>query len=175
MRVHEAVSSLRAVRNYSVQEVPFEVIREIVNAARLSASSRNAQPWRFIVLRERENLRALSEMGHYAAHVSDASFCVMILTPDPERQLSAIFDAGQAAAFMQLSALEMGIGSCIVKLHEGTRGSDTFGYPRSFVLVYAIAFGFPKDGSEFKPFKKSRRPLSDLCFLEHWGVKISDF
>ena len=62
-------------------------------------------------MRDKSILKALSECGTWAGHLAGAALGVAILTPDPEGKFQIMFDAGQAAAFMQLSAWELGIGS----------------------------------------------------------------
>ena len=59
-----------AVRMYQDRTIHDEVIHRIVEAARLTPSSRNLQPWHFIVVRDREMLRRLGAMaptGPYTA------------------------------------------------------------------------------------------------------------
>ncbi len=70
MDVFEAVRTVLAVRNYQSSPIPESVIRRIVEAARLTASSINGQPWHFIVVRERDTLRQLGSLvssGRYTA------------------------------------------------------------------------------------------------------------
>src|SRR5579862_8062900 len=57
METFEAVRTMLAVRRYQDRPVPDEVVRRIVDAAHLSASSMNLQPWHFIVVQDKEMLR----------------------------------------------------------------------------------------------------------------------
>jgi nitroreductase len=170
--ISDAVNSLTASRHYSPEEVPLEIITEIVNAGRLAPSSRNSQPWRFLIIRDRERLHALSQIGMFATHLREASFCIAILTPDPEKNISIMFDAGQAAALMQLAALEHGVVSCPIKLHQGYLGAGILGYPEEYRLNYVLSFGYPQKGKGLKPVKKIRKPFSELVFLETWGESL---
>src|SRR5688500_2643523 len=105
LSVTEAVRAKRAVRAYSAEPVPEELIRAILNAGRRAQSSKNDQPWTFIVVTEREQLQRLSTAGTYASHMPSSAFTVVLVAPAAYE-----FDLGQAAAYLQLAAVEHGIG-----------------------------------------------------------------
>ena len=111
MNTIEAIKTKRAIRNFETKEIPEDTISDIVDAGRLSQSAKNSQPWNFIVIRNKERLLALSELGHFAGHIAGAAAAVAIVTPPAEERFSILFDAGQSAAYMQLAAWELGIGS----------------------------------------------------------------
>ena len=81
LSVSEAVRAKRAVRAYSAEPVPDEVIRAILNAGRRAQSSKNDQPWTFIVVTEREQLQRLSTAGTYTAHMPSSAFTVVLVAP----------------------------------------------------------------------------------------------
>ncbi|TMB70932.1 MAG: nitroreductase, partial [Chloroflexi bacterium] len=54
MEVFEAVRTVLAVRQYQDKPIPPEIMRRIVEAAHLSASSMNRQPWHFIAVDDRD-------------------------------------------------------------------------------------------------------------------------
>jgi len=67
MEVFEAVRTVLAVRAYRDTPVPPDIVRRIVEAGRLTASSMNRQPWHFIVVENRDTLRQLAlwrKLGH---------------------------------------------------------------------------------------------------------------
>ncbi len=170
MEVLEAIKNLRAVRRYSSKEVSNEVIANILDAGRQSQSSRNSQPWRFLVVREKETLKKLSQMGKFASHLAQASFGIAIVTPNPDENVSILFDAGQAAVYMQLSALDYGVGSCIVKLHEGHLAKSILELPDDYELNFVISFGYPANYEMLNSGKKTRKLLSEISYLEKWGL-----
>ena len=105
MNVLEAIRRKRAVRQYKEEPLSEEVVETILLAGRRAQSSKNSQPWSFIAIRDKETLVKLSQMGDFATHLPTAALAVAILTPDPAQRWSVMFDAGQAAAYMQLAAL----------------------------------------------------------------------
>ena len=72
------IKTKRAIRKFTSTPVPDEDIRKIVNAGRHAPSSMNDQPWRFIVLKERKNLKAVSECSGSAGHLATAAFGIVL-------------------------------------------------------------------------------------------------
>ena len=70
MDVLEAIRTKRAVRQFSNQKVSEEVISSIVNAGRLAQSSKNTQPWQFVVVRDADRLGKMATCGTYAGHLA---------------------------------------------------------------------------------------------------------
>ena len=120
MNVADAIRTKRAVREFLDKPLPEEIIRAILNAGRRSGSSKNEQTWRFIAIQDKSTLKSLSECGAWAGHLAGAALGVAILTPDPTTKFQTMFDAGQAAAYMQLAAWELGIGSCPASISTPT-------------------------------------------------------
>ena len=171
MNVAEAIRNKRAVREFSPLPLPDEVINHILFAGRRAQSSKNTQPWHFIAIRERQALQALSHMGTYAGHLSGAAMAIAILTPDPSRRWSILFDAGQAAAYMQLAAWELGVGSCLATIYEPQAARQLLGFPEDLHLNIAISFGYPADPATFtlRPRAGGRKPMSESVHFERWG------
>ena len=59
MNVSEAVRTKRATRQFAERAVPDAIIEQVVDAGRRAQSSKNTQPWHFIVVTERERLQHL--------------------------------------------------------------------------------------------------------------------
>ncbi len=170
MQVSEAIRMKRAVREFQDQPLPEEVITSILNAGRRAQSSKNTQPWSFIAILEKSILKTLSECGAYAGHLAGAALGVAILTPDPSERFSIMFDAGQAAAYMQLAAWELGVGSCLATIYEPETARNLLGFPENYHLHIALSFGYPVDQAYLTtpPQKGGRRSLDDLVHWEKW-------
>lgn len=170
MNVSDAIRLKRAVRNFQDKPLPNEVVHAILNAGRRSQSSKNTQAWRFIAIRDREILKALSQCGEWAGHIAGAALCVAILTPEPTEKFQTMFDAGQAAAFMQLAAWEMGVGSCPASLYEFDKTREILGFPAEWHLRIALSFGYALDEEKISaaPKKGGRMHLDEVVHWETW-------
>lgn len=170
MEVSEAIRMKRAVRQFKDQPLSQEAVSTILNAGRRAQSSKNTQPWRFIAVLEKTTLQALSECGAYASHLAGAALGVAILTGDPAERFSIMFDAGQAAAYMQLAAWELNIGSCLATIYDQEAARQVLGFPADLHLYIAISFGYPVDEAYLttSPQRGGRKSLGDIVHWEKW-------
>jgi nitroreductase len=170
MNVSEAIRTKRAVRKFTEEKLPEKVINTILNSGRRSQSSKNEQIWRFIAIQDKTILKALSECGEWAGHIAGAALAVAILTPEPTAKFQTMFDAGQAAAFMQLAAWEIGVGSCPASIYESEKARAILGFPEELHLRIVISFGYPLDKKKLDeaPKKGGRKELRDLVHWEKW-------
>ena len=170
MNVSEAIRTKRAVRKFSGQPLSAEAVRAILNAGRRSQSSKNTQAWQFIAIQDKTILKDLSTCGEWAGHLAGAALTVAILTPEPTEKFQTMFDAGQAAAFMQLAAWELGIGSCPASLYDFEQTRAILAFPVEWHLRIALSFGYPADEAKLSapPKKGGRRDLDEVVHWEKW-------
>ncbi|MDH5507109.1 MAG: nitroreductase family protein [Anaerolineae bacterium] len=170
MNVSEAIRTKRAIRKFNQDPLPNETIEAILNAGRRAQSAKNMQPWQFIAVREKSTLQTLSKLGHFAGHLAGAPLGIAILTLDPEQRFSILFDAGQAAAYMQLAAWEYGVGSCLATIYEPEAARQLLKFPQKWHLHVAISFGYPDEDELIPrpPRKKGRSSFADTVHWERW-------
>jgi nitroreductase len=170
MNVSDAIRLKRAVRKFQEKPLPDDVVHAILNAGRRSQSSKNNQAWQFIAIRDKAILKALSQCGEWAGHIAGAALCVAILTPEPTEKFQTMFDAGQAAAFMQLAAWELGVGSCPASIYEAEKARGILGYPSEWHLRIALSFGYALDEEKLSapPKKGGRASLEEVIHWEKW-------
>ena len=147
----------RAVRQFKDQPLSEDEVVQILRAGRRAQSSKNTQPWQFIAIQDKSIL-------------AGAALGVAILTPDPAERFSIMLDAGQAAAYMQLAAWELKIGSCLATIYDLDAARDLLGYPSEYHLYIAISFGYPVNEAYLTtpPQKGGRRPLEEIIHWERW-------
>ncbi len=169
MDTYQTIISLRAVRRFDPTR-PMEeaALHRILQAGRMSGSSKDSQPWWFIVVTDRETLRALSKTGDYAQHLIDATVAIAIVF-DPQFYRGE-FDSGRAAQNMMLAAWNDGIGSCLASMHRELDTKAALGVPDHLRLQHIISFGYPLPADQSSPVvkKRSRKPLSEMVMQEKW-------
>jgi nitroreductase len=170
VEVHEAIRTKRAVRNFAKTQLADQDLKAIVNAGRRAQSAKNRQAWHFVLIQERSTLSALSELGQYAGQLANAAVAIAILTPDPAERWSVMFDAGQAAAYMQLAAWELGIGSCPVTIYELDQARELLGFPEQLHLRAVLSLGYPADPADLSspPKPGGRKSLSEVMSYDRW-------
>jgi nitroreductase len=173
MNVYDAIRAKRAIRQFEARPLPDEVAHQILNAGRLSQSSKNTQPWQFIAVRDRATLEALGKTGAWAGHLAGAALGVAILSPDPDEKFQTMFDIGQAAAYMQLAAWELGVGSCLASIYEPEQARAILGFPQGWTLHIALSFGYPTAEAiaPRPPRANGRKPFDEVVHWEKWGAK----
>jgi nitroreductase len=170
MNVYEAIRSKRSLRQFSDRAIAEADLNRILNAGRLAGSSKNNQPWHFIVLRQRERLVALSQCGEWAGHLAGATVGVALVTGDWRERWPVAFDLGAAAQNMMLAAHELGIGSVMANIYEIERARDLLNLPPELMCFSAISFGYPANPADLTrpPKQGGRRPLADVVHWERW-------
>ncbi len=163
--VRELIEKRRAVRRFTAVPVADDVVRTILEAGRRAQSSKNTQPWQFVVVRDRATLEALSKTGTYAGHLAGAAFGVVLV--DTRGGEWGAFDLGQAAAQMQLVAAELGVGSCLANIYQPDDARHILGIPDDLRVFAALSFGYP--APDEKPARLGgRRVLDDSVHWEKW-------
>lgn len=168
MNVSEAIRTKRAVRHFTDQPLPDEAIRAILNAGRRAQSSKNTQPWHFVVVRDKDTLQQLADSGPFAKHLAGAALGIALVSPDPAERWSIPFDVGQAAAQMQLAAWELGIGSCVGAIYEQDKAKAILGIPAAQSFYAALSFGYPAPSEPRTPRASGRRAFDDVVRWEKW-------
>lgn len=170
MNISDAIRTKRAVRKFQDKPLPDEIVTAILNAGRRSQSSKNEQTRQFIAIQDRKILKALSECGQWAGHLAGAALAVAILTPSPTEKFQTMFDAGQAAAFMQLAAWELGVGSCPASIYDFERARQILDFPPEWHLRIALSFGYPLNEEKLSapPKKGGRRRLDEVTHWDKW-------
>jgi nitroreductase len=170
MNVSDAIRLKRAVRQFKAEPLPEVDILAILKAGRRAQSSKNTQPWHFIAITNKDILKALSECGQWAGHLAGAALGVAIVHPNPGEKFQTMFDIGQAAAYMQLAAWELGIGSCLASIYESDQARQVLGFPEELHLRIAMSFGYPQESDAISRPPKSggRHPLAELVHWDKW-------
>jgi nitroreductase len=172
METWRAIKTVRVVREFRDQTLADEHLERILNAGRRAGSSKNEQRWAFIVVRDREQLRALAEVGRYAGHLARASVAIALITPDEHgpRNNSVMWDLGRAAQNMVLAAWELGIGSVPATVYDRERTARLLGLPEGRRCDFLLSFGYPADASKLTAPNRAggRKPLAEVVHEERW-------
>jgi nitroreductase len=72
LTVAEAVRKRRSIRSFKPIPVPDEMILEMLEAARLAPSGSNSQPWRFVVVTDPQEKKALRQLCFNQAFIEEA-------------------------------------------------------------------------------------------------------
>ena len=162
MNTVDCIATKLDIREFSQETVSSSIISTILNSARYSGSGLNTQHWRFIVIKEKNNIKKLSEDSTSGQWIIGANFAIILLT-DPNYGFH-LLDAGRVIQNMQLSAWENGVGSGIYTGVRDEKMRTDFKIPSNLSISAVLGFGFPKKSITGK--RKNRKPLSELAYNE---------
>ena len=164
MDAYRAVVDKRDQRVFLPTPIPEESLRRILQAARMTGSSKNAEPNRLVIVRDRDRLKALAALSPSAKFFSYAAAVIVIAQTERHE-----FDAGRCAQNMMVAAWNDGIGSCPAHLPEAAV-AKLLGIPPELHLNREIAFGYvdPQRAAAPKSVARRRKPLDEIVHWETW-------
>jgi nitroreductase len=145
-----AIASRREVRRFRPDPLPDDAVRRILEAGRVSGSSKNHQPWRFVVVRSRGLLDELAGTVWTPGNLATAPLFVAVLVDDHPR---AAFDGGRAVQNMLLAALNDGVGGCPNGFSDPEAARRLLAAKAEQSLLVGLSLGYPA-----RPRRAERRP-----------------
>lgn len=175
MNAYRCIVTKRDLRAYSDRLLPDDLLMRILEAGRRSGSARNRQPWEFVVVTNRDQLRRLARCGRFAGHLATAAAAVVILV----ESAGDLFDAGRCAQSLMLGAWSLGVASCPATLHDDTAARSLLGVPDRLQVAISIALGYPhpKGRGRFERLVlglvagRGRKPIGRLVHWERYGAR----
>jgi nitroreductase len=160
-----ALRRTRQTRRFSGEPVEDADLNEILNVGRWSGSSRNRQPWTFLVIRDRADLANLAELAPNAKHLAGAALAVAIVMPGGDEESDA-YDEARAAERMLIAANALGLGAAIGwairKYRDGVAAYLDL-EPPSFVRTFiSLGYPAPEAAGPKAPPGEARRPLDEV-------------
>ena len=152
MTLEDLVLQNRSYRKFLANhKVSMNTLKYLVNLARITPSSKNLQPLKYILLNKKtdtdivfENLKwawYLKEWTGPSTEERPAAYIVMLL--DKSLNENAMIDAGIAAQTILLGATEKNLGGCIIRTVNRIELEKYFELPEHFDIIQVIALGVP--------------------------------
>jgi len=165
METYEAIRTMLAVRQYQDRPIAPDIVHRIVEAARLTGSSRNGQPWHFIVVQDRGRLQQLGSLARTGPYTAQSALAIVVAV---ERSSPyGLSDASRAIQSMMLTAWEQGIGSNWAGFANLDEVATYLEIPADYQVIAVIPFGYPVN--RIGKGKKNRKPLNEVAHKERWG------
>jgi nitroreductase len=175
--VVEIIKTRRSVREYSEKQVSDEEIKFLIDCARYAPSGFNMQPWSFLVIKNKDVMRKISERGKSSmipllesmksASKKASDFLVFLKTTGTsmfynapvlviilgnKSVMTSDWDCAMAAQNMMLAAHSHGIGSCWIGGVLPALMDEGFlkelGAPEGYKAIAPLIFGYPKGKTE---------------------------
>jgi nitroreductase len=171
METWDAIRARRDIRQYTDAPLTREQLEQILEAGRRAPSSRNWQPWDFVIVTARSSLVELAKVWQGARQVAASAATIALVAELPEDQLHRDwlqYDLGQATAHIMIAATDLGIGSGHTAVTDQDQAQRVLGFPDGRFCAYLIPLGHPSD-RPLKPIERpDRRPLDEVVHWERW-------
>jgi nitroreductase len=164
----------RQYREFTDEPLSQAELDALADVARWSGSSKNRQPWRFIVVRDGPTLRQIAETGmpHTRSLQTATAAIAIILPADPAREVSNAYDEGRAAERLIVAAglLELGAGISWVHPSVHSTISAILGLPPDRMVRTIVALGHPSPAARRPKAApgEARLPRDESVFEERW-------
>jgi nitroreductase len=171
METWDAIRSRRNVRVFSERAIDESDLSRVLEAGRRAPSSRNWQPWDFIVVTDRPQLVALAEVWRSAGHVARAAAAVAFVGPVLESDANRDwlwFDHGQAMMSMMIAAADLGIGSGHAAVADQELARTILGHPEDRFCLALMSLGYPHDRALAPLQRPDRRPFDEVVHRGRW-------
>ncbi|MDD4877758.1 MAG: nitroreductase family protein [Candidatus Nanoarchaeia archaeon] len=181
MELQQCIQNRRSVRKYKEQEVPNELVCEILEMARLAPSAYNAQNWRFIIITEKNKKKEISEACFSQHWISEAPMLIVVCNfhkrlRDMHKDKGMLFSTQNCAiisSYIQLLAVERGLGTCWVGAFNPEElnriiHSPILQVPADVKVEAVLTLGFPDDK---KHEGHIRNEFNNFCYFDKWGSK----
>jgi nitroreductase len=169
MEFFDALMGRRSIRRFTPGDIDENDLARILRAGMAAPSAGNEHPWHFIIVRNRENLRQLSEAHPYAEMVKSASLAVLVCA-DMEDVKHRDFwpqDCAAATENMLLATHSLGLGSVWIGVYPReariTEIRRIILLPERVIPFSLLPIGIP---AEKKP--PGNRFTTDRLHEEHW-------
>jgi len=160
MSVYDTIKKRRTIRKFTQKKIEKSDLLECLNAARLAPSGANKQPLEYVIVTKA--LDEVFECTKWAGYLKDGAPkederppVYIVVLSNTEISTSARYDAGLSAENLILTALEKGIGCCIIKSVIKEKLIEILNIPANYEIEMVIAMGYPKQESVEAEFKDS--------------------
>lgn len=154
MELFDLLLQRRSVRQYTDEPISGEALEKILQAGLLSPSGRNRRPWEFIVVRNKETLKALSKCREAGAAMLENAACAIAVFADTQKTDVWTEDCSIAMSNMHLAASSLGLGSCWIQGRLRLAGNkkttsevcrSLLSVPDNYELEAILSLGIPKE------------------------------
>jgi len=172
-----AIRRVSQIRQYSSEPVPDEVVDKLLELARWTGSAKNGQPWRFIVVRDKDRLQKIGALRPPINWLAGAPLGIAIVLDGAEPMFGA-YDEGRLTERLLTGATMLGYGGGTAWFGGPAQDAEAkriLGIPNDLTARQIVMIGRPtshKDPRSSGP-ARGRKPLSELVSYDRWGASKS--
>ncbi|HHF52696.1 MAG TPA: nitroreductase [Candidatus Aminicenantes bacterium] len=171
MSVMDIMKSRRSVRRYKDKPIPEDILNKVLEAARIAPSGKNFQPWKFIIVRDREKREELAVASRNQAFVAQAPVVIAACGfPGKSYQHQGNYmkswpiDVSIAMDHLMLMAWEEGLGTCWIGAFREDEVKRILSIPDDVRVLALTPLGYPDE----EPRDRGRKELSEIISYDKY-------
>src|SRR5256712_5580387 len=173
----DTLRRVRQIRQYGPEPVPDDVVARLLEVARWTGSSKNSQPWHFIVVRDRETLKKIASLRPNINWAAAAPVGIAIVLGGAS-PMGEAYDEGRVTERLMTGATLLGYGAGVAWFGEAEHqaaAKKLLGIPDAKTARQIVMIGRPKSREDPRSYgpKRGRRPLAELASYERFGAQKS--
>jgi nitroreductase len=173
--VLDTIQNRRSVLRFDNTPIEKEKMEAIVNAGRWAPSWLNKQPWKFILVKDKNIKEQLSENipTPFIQGLKEAPVCIAVVVDTTEDPFHYIEDGAVATQNIALAAHSLGLSSCwigIFDVKNQKKSAEAYvrkilGIPQTYRVISILPIGY----SRYEPPKPDRKRLDELVYRDRFG------
>ncbi len=166
MNTIEVLKTRRSIRRYINKPIPDEIIKDIIDCARLAPTANNKQPWLFVVIKDKKLKEKIAELTDYGKFIKQADCCIAVFCEDTKYYLE---DGSAATENILLAAWHYGIGSCWIAGDKKSYAEEIrkiLEIPQKYKLVSLISLGYPEKEELKKSEDIKKKTLEEVMLIK---------
>lgn len=186
MDIEDAIYNRRTIRRFEQKSIPIEILKKLVDYARMAPSGGNIQGLEYIIIFNSEICEKLFPLLRWAAYLPEEKkvpeigrrpTAYIVALGNIKIKKNVDIDIGAAIENILLGAMEYGIASCWMGSIDRDKIRELFTIPNHYIIKYVISLGYPDEESivetfdgNFKYWKENntmhvpKRDLNDIIF-----------
>ncbi|MGB9720637.1 MAG: nitroreductase family protein [bacterium] len=171
--IHNLIQSRRSIRKFTQEQVPEQIVMQIIDDARFAPSPNNIQPWEFLIVRKKELINRvfshLEWLGEKPTIYETPTTYIILLVPKKfSKNLSCIASLGACVQNILLSSWSYGIGTCwIGSIKNAGQLKEMLKIPASLDIFSIIALGYSAEKPIIEESKEQTTPYLDTLGKMH--------
>ena len=170
----KAIRHVRQTRRYTGDPIDGAALDEILEVARWSGSSANSQPWHFIVVRDPDHIRALSEVRDAIGWIATAPVVIAIVL-NGDKRIAEAYDEGRVTERIMIAANLLGLGAAVAwygNADQQAQAKTVLDVPEGATARSMVALGHPDPAARQRSAADGgRKPIEEIVSHERYGQR----
>lgn len=172
MNLEEIIYKRRTIRRFKQEQISLDILKKLVDFARVAPVARNVQALEFIIVENAEIRKELFPLVSWAGSLPqeqrtpesgrEPTAYIIVLVNTKIKRPFVDFDVGAAVENILLGAVSFGIGTCWMAAINYKKIRELFEIPEHYDLKQVISLGYPDEESVMETYKDSYKYWKDV-------------